>query len=71
MRPTLGASVYSGWLGTSGNFIRVTHSDGYTTGYAHLQSGPLYVKLGETVVTGQLIARIWHHGRFDRFATFT
>ena len=53
-----GRISYSGWLGTSGNFIRVTHSDGYTTGYAHLQSGSLYVKLGETVVTGQLIARI-------------
>ena len=61
-RPVYAASSgrisYSGWLGTSGNFIRVTHSDGYTTGYAHLQSGSLYVKLGETVVTGQLIARI-------------
>ena len=53
-----GRISYSGWLGTSGNFIRVTHSDGYTTGYAHLQSGSLYVKLGETVVTGQLIGRI-------------
>ena len=57
-----GRVSYSGWLGTSGNFIRVTHSDGYTTGYAHLQSGSLYVRLGESVVTGQLIARIGNTG---------
>ena len=57
-----GRVSYSGWLGTSGNFIRVTHEDGYTTGYAHLQSGSLYVRLGESVVTGQLITRIGNTG---------
>lgn len=57
-----GRVSYSGWLGTSGNFIRVTHEDGYTTGYAHLQSGSLYVRIGESVVTGQLIARIGNTG---------
>lgn len=53
-----GRVSYSGWLGTSGNFIRVTHEDGYTTGYAHLQNGSRYVKLGDQVLTGQLIGRI-------------
>ncbi len=53
-----GRVSYSGWLGTAGNFIRLTHDDGYSTGYAHLQSGSLYVKLGQTVITGQLIGRI-------------
>jgi len=57
-----GRVSYSGWLGTSGNFIRVTHEDGYTTGYAHLQNGSLYVRLGESVVTGQLIGRIGSTG---------
>ncbi len=57
-----GRVSYSGWLGTSGNFIRLTHENGYTTGYAHLQSGSLYVSLGQTVVTGQLIARIGNTG---------
>jgi murein DD-endopeptidase MepM/ murein hydrolase activator NlpD len=57
-----GRVSYSGWLGTSGNFIRVTHEDGFTTGYAHLQSGSLYVQLGQTVATGQLIARIGNTG---------
>jgi murein DD-endopeptidase MepM/ murein hydrolase activator NlpD len=53
-----GRVSYSGWLGTAGNFIRLTHDDGFTTGYAHLQNGSLYVQLGQTVVTGQLIGRI-------------
>jgi murein DD-endopeptidase MepM/ murein hydrolase activator NlpD len=57
-----GRVSYSGWLGTSGNFIRVTHEDGFTTGYAHLQSGSLYVQLGQTVATGQLIGRIGNTG---------
>jgi murein DD-endopeptidase MepM/ murein hydrolase activator NlpD len=57
-----GRVSYAGWLGTSGNFIRVTHEDGYTTGYAHLQSGSFYVQLGQTVATGQLIARIGNTG---------
>ena len=57
-----GRVSYSGWLGTSGNFIRVTNEDGYATGYAHVQSGSLYVRLGESVVTGQLIARIGNTG---------
>ena len=60
--PYSGRVSYSGWLGTSGNFIRLTHDDGYTTGYAHLQSGSLYVSLGQTVVTGQLIGRIGNTG---------
>lgn len=57
-----GRVSYSGWLGTSGNFIRLTHEDGLTTGYAHLQNGSLYVRLGESVVTGQLIGRIGSTG---------
>lgn len=57
-----GRVSYSGWLGTSGNFIRLTHEDGFTTGYAHLQNGSLYVRLGESVVTGQLIGRIGSTG---------
>jgi murein DD-endopeptidase MepM/ murein hydrolase activator NlpD len=57
-----GRVSYSGWLGTSGNFIRVTHEDGFTTGYAHLQNGSLFVRIGQTVVTGQLIGRIGNTG---------
>jgi len=57
-----GRVSYSGWLGTAGNFIRLTHEDGVTTGYAHLQNGSLYVQLGQTVATGQLIGRIGSTG---------
>lgn len=57
-----GRVSYAGWLGTSGNFIRVTHEDGFTTGYAHLQSGSIYVQVGQTVATGQLIGRIGNTG---------
>lgn len=53
---------YSGWLGTFGNFIRLNHEDGVTTGYAHLQNGSLYVSMGQQVQTGQLIALIGSTG---------
>ena len=53
-----GRVSYAGWLGTGGNFIRITHDDGVTTGYMHLQSGSMYVNFGEGVQTGQLIARV-------------
>lgn len=49
---------YSGWLGTFGNFIRLNHDDGVTTGYAHLQNNSLYVSMGQRVQAGQLIALI-------------
>lgn len=57
-----GTVSYSGWLGTGGNFIRLNHGDGITTGYMHLQEGSLYVKFGESVETGQLIARVGNTG---------
>ena len=53
-----GIVSYSGWLGTFGNFIRLNHDDGITTGYAHLQNGSLYVSIGQRVQTGQLIGLI-------------
>ncbi len=53
-----GLVSYSGWLGTFGNFIRLNHQDGVTTGYAHLQNGSLFVQMGQRVQTGQLIALI-------------
>ena len=53
-----GIVSYSGWLGTFGNFIRLNHEDGITTGYAHLQNGSLFVSIGQRVQTGQLIGLI-------------
>lgn len=57
-----GIVSYSGWLGTFGNFIRLNHDDGITTGYAHLQSGSLFVSIGQRVQTGQLIGLIGSTG---------
>lgn len=57
-----GTVSYAGWLGTGGNFIRLNHGDGITTGYMHLQNGSLYVNFGERVQTGQLIARVGSTG---------
>ena len=57
-----GTVSYAGWMGTGGNFIRLSHGDGLTTGYMHLQTGSLYVKFGERVQTGQLIARVGNTG---------
>lgn len=57
-----GTVSYAGWLGTGGNFIRLNHGDGITTGYMHLQSGSMYVNFGERVQTGQLIARVGSTG---------
>lgn len=53
-----GIVSYSGWLGTFGNFIRLNHTDGMTTGYAHLQGNSLFVSIGQRVQTGQLIGLI-------------
>jgi len=53
-----GIVSYSGWLGTFGNFIRLNHDGGITTGYAHLQNGSLFVSMGQRVQTGQLIGLI-------------
>ena len=53
-----GVVSYSGWRGGFGEFIRLNHEDGVTTGYAHLQSGSRFVQYGQRVQTGQLIALI-------------
>lgn len=57
-----GMVSYSGWLGTLGNFVRLNHEDGVTSGYAHMQNGSLYVSIGQRVQTGQLIGLIGSTG---------
>jgi murein DD-endopeptidase MepM/ murein hydrolase activator NlpD len=51
-----GTVEYAGWLGTLGNFIRINHGNGLTTGYAHIQTGGIHVRVGEYVDAGQYIA---------------
>lgn len=53
---TSGTVEYAGWLGTLGNFIRINHGNGLTTGYGHIQNGGIKVTIGQQVQTGQYIA---------------
>ena len=50
-----GTVEYSGWSGGYGNLIRIRHSNGYVTCYAHLNSR--YVAVGDKVSKGQMIGR--------------
>lgn len=52
-----GTVVYAGWYGTWGNYIRIEHGNGYSTGYAHIMPGGIGVQIGQQVGPGQLIAR--------------
>lgn len=52
-------SIYSN--STGGNQLIVTHTNGFTTGYAHLSN--YLVKQGETVKKGQPIALVGETGR--------
>ena len=38
-----------GW----GNYVEITHSDGYKTRYAHLQNGGIKVKKGDNISNGE------------------
>ena len=51
-----GVVTYAGWSGSYGNFIKVDHGGGISTGYAHIRPGGLFVGQGEWVGAGQQIA---------------
>ena len=57
-----GTVILSSWgyNGGYGNYIIVSHGNGYTTRYAHCSN--LYVKVGETVSRGQVIAAVGSTG---------
>ncbi len=50
-----GTVEYSGWAGGYGNLIRIRHSNGFVTCYAHLNTR--YVQVGDKVSKGQMIGR--------------
>lgn len=51
-----GTVVYSGWLGSYGNWVLIDHGDGTQTGYAHNSS--LLVSRGQQVSTGAAVALV-------------
>lgn len=55
-----GKVTYSGWKGSYGNLIIITHSNGVQTYYAHCDK--LYVTAGTTVSQGQTIAAVGSTG---------
>lgn len=51
-----GRVIYAGWNGGFGNFVKIDHGGGVTTGYAHIQGGGIRVSYGQNVSAGQVIA---------------
>jgi len=51
-----GRVTYAGYNGGYGNYIRIQHDDGTSTGYAHIVGGGIYVSSGQRVSSGQQIA---------------
>ena len=56
-----GTVIFSGWKGTLGKLVVVSHGNGIQTYYAHCSS--LLVSSGQTVSAGQLIAKVGSTGR--------
>lgn len=56
-----GRIVHAGWMGGYGYTIVISHPNGVNTLYAHCSS--LVAKKGQTVKSGQLIARVGSTGR--------
>lgn len=50
-----GRVVFAAYNGGFGNFIKIDHGGGISTGYAHIKPGGYYVGYGQNVSAGQLI----------------
>uniref|UniRef100_UPI0010F6D0AE M23 family metallopeptidase n=1 Tax=Microbacterium sp. 2FI TaxID=2502193 RepID=UPI0010F6D0AE len=51
-----GTVVYAGYNGGYGNYIKIDHGNNIGTGYAHIRPGGIFVRHGQRVSAGQLIA---------------
>lgn len=58
-----GTIVRSSRYGSFGNYVRIKHSDGYSTAYAHLSKYGRGIKSGRRVVQGQTIGYVGTTGR--------
>ena len=57
-----GTVTYAGPNGTLGNYVQIAHDDGSSTGYGHIMSGGIGVRIGQAVDPGQPIARVGSTG---------
>ena len=57
-----GTVIYASWYSDLGNFIKIQHSNGVVTGYGHINSGGILVKVGQHVDPGQPIAKVGSTG---------
>ncbi|CAH0143965.1 Murein DD-endopeptidase MepM [Microbacterium oxydans] len=58
-----GTVDYAGGNGNYGNYIRIQHGGGVSTGYAHIKPGGILVRNGQWVSSGQVIAYAGDTGR--------
>lgn len=58
-----GTIVRSSRYGSFGNYVRIRHTDGYSTAYAHLSKYARGIKKGRRVVQGQTIGYVGATGR--------
>lgn len=58
-----GTVVRSSRYGSFGNYVRIKHTDGYSTAYAHLSKYGRGIKSGRRVVQGQTIGYVGTTGR--------
>jgi len=56
-----GTVTYSGWYGQYGYMVEISHGGGWSTVYAHCSK--LYVKTGDKVYQGQVIAAVGSTGQ--------
>ena len=57
-----GRVIYAGPNGTFGNYVKVDHGGGWTTGYAHIVNGGIKVHVGDNVSAGTRIASVGSTG---------
>ena len=55
-----GKVIFSGWKGTLGKLVVISHENGIQTYYGHCS---LLVSAGDTVSAGQLVAKVGNTGR--------
>ncbi|MFD1338454.1 M23 family metallopeptidase [Microbacterium lemovicicum] len=51
-----GTVTYAGYNGGYGNYVRIDHGGGIGTGYGHIRDGGIYVRRGQWVNAGDVIA---------------